>query len=91
VVPVKRDTSASPLLGSFARRVTIDPFVQYKERIFPSDERTARSNNIPNNHAAVRQELVRIKAEKAARRAQSEHASEATGSPDASEGVKRLV
>jgi|SRR6267142_220683 len=80
------------LARSLARRVTtIDPFVQYKERIFPSEERTARSNNIPTNHAAVRQELVRIKAEKAARRVQSEHASEATGTPDATKGVKRLV
>lgn len=62
---------------------------QYKERIFPSEERTARSNNMPTNHASVRQELERIKAEKAARRAQREQ--EPTGNPDASEGIKRLV
>jgi len=61
----------------------------YKERIFPSEERTARSNNIPTNHASVRQELERIKAEKAARRAQREH--DTAGNPGASEGVKRLV
>jgi protein PET100 len=80
------------LARSLARHVTtIDLFVQYKERIFPSEERTARSNNIPTNHAAVRQELERIKAEKAARRVQSEHASEATGTLDTSEGVERLV
>lgn len=63
--------------------------IPYKERIFPSEERTARSNNMPTNHASVRQELERIKAEKAARRAQREQ--EPTGNPDASEGVKRLV
>ncbi|KAF8478956.1 hypothetical protein DFH94DRAFT_746686 [Russula ochroleuca] len=68
--------------------------IPYKERIFPSEERTARSNNIPVNHAAVRQELERIKAEKAARRAQREHdetAGAGLGSPTTSEGVKRLV
>jgi hypothetical protein len=63
--------------------------VQYKERIFPSEQRTARSNNIPTNHVAVRQELERIKAEKAARRAQREQ--ETTGSLIPSEGPKRLV
>ncbi|KAI0003249.1 hypothetical protein BJV74DRAFT_764453 [Russula compacta] len=61
----------------------------YKERIFPSEERTARGNNIPTNHAAVRQELERIKAEKAARRAQREQ--EGTKDATASGGVKRLV
>ena len=72
-----------------ACRITINPSLQYKERLFPSEERTARSNNIPTNHASVRQELERIKAEKAARRAQREH--DTAGNPDASEGVKRLV
>jgi len=38
----------------------------------------------------VRQELERIKAEKAARRAQRDEAA-AAGSPTASEGMKRLV
>jgi len=63
--------------------------IPYKERIFPSEERTARSDNIPTNHASIRQELERIKAEKAVRRAQREH--DTAGNPDASEGVKRLV
>jgi hypothetical protein len=70
-------------------RMTIDSVVQYKERLFPSDNRTARSSSIPINHVAVRQELERIKAEKAALRAQREH--EATEDPSPSEGVKRLV
>jgi len=66
--------------------------IPYKERIFPSEERTARSSNIPANHAAVRQELERIKAEKAARRTQREcDEAAAAGSPTASEGIKRLV
>ncbi|KAN0105452.1 hypothetical protein V8E52_011046 [Russula decolorans] len=66
--------------------------IPYKDRIFPSEERTARSSNIPANHAAVRQELERIKAEKATRRAQRERdEAAATGSPTASEAIKRLV
>jgi len=66
--------------------------IPYKERIFPSEERTERSSNIPANHAAVRQELERIKAEKAARRTQREcDEAAAAGSPTASEGIKRLV
>jgi len=68
--------------------------IPYKERIFPSEERTARSNNIPANHVAVRQELERIKSEKAARRAQREREEVvAAGGPttSASEGIKRLV
>ena len=64
-------------------------FAQYKERLFPSDDRTARSSSMPINHAAVRQELERIKAEKAALRAQRDH--QATEVPLPSEGVKRLV
>ncbi|KAI9463389.1 hypothetical protein F5148DRAFT_197574 [Russula earlei] len=63
--------------------------IPYKERIFPSEERTARSNSIPTNHTAVRQELERIKAEKATRRMQREH--EASGNSTASEEVKRMV
>lgn len=70
----------------------IELSAQYKERIFPSEERTARTSNIPANHAAVRQELERIKAEKAARRAQREYdENAAAGSPTPSEGIKRLV
>lgn len=90
MVPDKRDTSAFTL-----RIITPNPIklsVQYKERIFPSEERTARTSNIPANHAAVRQELERIKAEKATRRAQRERDEPAAaGSPTASEGIKRLV
>ncbi len=44
---------------------------------------------MPTNHAAVRQELERIKAEKAVLRAQREH--EATDGPSPSEEVKKLV
>jgi hypothetical protein len=52
----------------------------------------ARSNNIPANHAAVRQELERIKTEKASRRAQREREEVASaGSLAAGEGIKRLV
>lgn len=89
MVPDKRDPSGYLESAQSRVIVTIDTFFQYKERIFPSEERTARSNNIPTNHASVRQELERIKAEKAARRAQREQV--ATGNPDGSEGVKRLV
>lgn len=89
MVPDKRDPSEY-LESARSRVVTNHQHVfQYKERIFPSEERTARSNDIPTNHASVRQELERIKAEKAARRAQREQ--EATGNPDANEAVKRLV
>jgi len=63
--------------------------IPYKERIFPTEERIARSNNMPTNHAAVRQELERIKAEKAARRAQRER--ESTGSFPPREEPERLV
>jgi len=63
--------------------------IPYKERLFPSDDRTASSSRMPINHAAVRQELERIKAEKAALRAQRGH--ETTQVPSPSEGVKRLV
>ncbi|KAH9057148.1 hypothetical protein EDB83DRAFT_2224943 [Lactarius deliciosus] len=63
--------------------------IPYKERIFPSDDRTARSSGMPTNHAAVRQEIERIKAEKAALRAQREH--ETTEGPPPSEGAKKLV
>lgn len=63
--------------------------IPYKERLFPSDDRTARSSSMPTNHAAVRQELERIKAEKAALRAQREHA--AKEDPSSSEGFKKLV
>ena len=69
--------------------MTIDSVVQYKERLFPSDDRTAHSISIPTNHVAVRQELERIKAEKAALRVQREH--EAREDPSPSERVKRLV
>ena len=62
---------------------------QYKERLFPSDDRTARSSNMPTNHTAVRQELERIKAEKAALRAQREH--NAKEDPSSSEGAKKLI
>ena len=44
---------------------------------------------MPINHAAVRQEIERIKAEKAAQRAQREHG--ATEGPFPNEGVKKLV
>ena len=44
---------------------------------------------MPTNHAAVRQEIERIKAEKAALRAQREHG--ATEDPLPNEGVKKLV
>ncbi|KAH9053869.1 hypothetical protein EDB87DRAFT_1568890 [Lactarius vividus] len=63
--------------------------IPYKERIFPSDDRTARSSSMPTNHVAVRQELERIKAEKAALRAQREH--EATEGPSPNEGAEKLV
>lgn len=69
--------------------LTGNSVAQYKERLFPSDDRTARSSSMPTNHAAVRQELERIKAEKAALRAQREH--EAKVDPPSSEGVKKLV
>ncbi|KAI0262896.1 hypothetical protein BC834DRAFT_889549 [Gloeopeniophorella convolvens] len=62
----------------------------YKERIFPSEERTLRSSNMPTNHVAVRQELERIKMEKAARRAQREQ-EDGLGDAASSEGVTRLV
>lgn len=90
MVQNKRDTGAYAL---YPRQVvpcmTIDSVAQYKERLFPSDDRTTRSSSMPTNHAAVRQELERIKAEKAALRAQREH--EGAEDPSPSEGVKRLV
>ncbi|KAI0049993.1 hypothetical protein FA95DRAFT_1475150, partial [Auriscalpium vulgare] len=42
----------------------------YKEKLFPAEAKTART--LPTNHSAVREELERIKAQKAARRAQQE-------------------
>ncbi|KAA1471235.1 hypothetical protein DENSPDRAFT_880311 [Dentipellis sp. KUC8613] len=44
----------------------------YRNRIFPPEQKTVRS--LPANHSSVREELERIKAEKAARRADREHA-----------------
>ncbi|ETW85555.1 hypothetical protein HETIRDRAFT_470622 [Heterobasidion irregulare TC 32-1] len=44
----------------------------YKERIFPSEEKTTR--NLPTHHLTVREELERIKAQKAARRVQRDRA-----------------
>jgi len=63
--------------------------IPYKDRLFPSEDRTARSSSMPINHTAVRQEIERIKAEKAALRAQREHG--ATEDPLPNEGVKKLV
>jgi hypothetical protein len=95
MVPDKRDTSAFTLPMITSNIESCKPIklsAQYKDRIFPSEERTARSSNIPANHGAVRQELERIKAEKAVRRAQREgDEAAAAGSPTASEGIKRLV
>ncbi|KAI0060884.1 hypothetical protein BV25DRAFT_1827448 [Artomyces pyxidatus] len=42
----------------------------YKDRLFPAEEKTAR--DLPTNHASVREELERIKKQKAARRAQKD-------------------
>ena len=88
MVQNKRDTGAH----AYALMATSHNWklvAQYKERLFPSDDRTARSSNMPTNHMAVRQELERIKAEKAALRAQREH--NVKEDPSSSEGVKNLV
>lgn len=66
----------------------------YKDRIFPSEEKTTR--NLPTNHLSVREELERIKAEKASRRAAREkegheHVNLTDPTLTGSQGVERLV
>ncbi|THH14327.1 hypothetical protein EW146_g5988 [Bondarzewia mesenterica] len=46
--------------------------IPYKERIFPSEQKTTRT--LPTNHLSVREELERIKAQKVARRAEKDQA-----------------
>ena len=86
VIPV-RTLRPSPGRASHDRR--FDLVAYYQGQLFPSDDRTARSSSMPTNHAAVRQEIGPIKAERDALRAQREHG--ATEEPLPNEGVKKLV
>ncbi|OJA16394.1 hypothetical protein AZE42_08836 [Rhizopogon vesiculosus] len=65
----------------------IDYYHHYKDRLFPSPDRTY--SKLPTDHTAIREELARIKSDKLARRMEREkgiQAQEETAAAQSSKG-----